>query len=467
MPKRRPFDDLTESIIAHILINPIDLTERNKYLPIAKKFGVVKERVRRIHRTMLKNKITDDGVITKENLKNGERIFRENLKNGSADVIKTTDKRITTLEELIKVCEIDTENWEITSYEITKWEVGRKDKNVIWKIKDGRVVEGDVNDSGKIYVEPLFRVAAKLSRRKADKDLGKQKDLVLKELFNKAPNFDILSQFHIFKESIESGIEEKNCLLEISIFDHHFGKLAHREETGEDYDLKIAVTRWNDAIKDLLSRVNVNKIQKILLPIGNDLFNVDNKNNTTTAFTPQDSDSRFAKVIRIVRKTLIETINNLSLLAPVDVVCIPGNHDTLSVLWLSEILDAYYHNNDLVTIDSSPKMRKYYKFGKTGIQFTHGNEEKHSELGLIFATEGKKMWYETDFHFCQLGHFHKTKKLEHVSVDEFQGFQVQTLPSLSGSDFWHIKRGYMSHKSAKAFLFHETQGLIGEFSHNL
>jgi hypothetical protein len=220
-------------------------------------------------------------------------------------------------------------------------------------------------------------------------------------------------------------------------------------------------------VKDLVSRVNINSVDKILLPIGNDLFQSDNKNDTTTAGTALDTDGRFFKMVKVVRRILVETIDSLVLHAPVDIVIVPGNHDYHSSLWIGEVLDAFYHNNPFVNIDIEPKGRKYYQYFKNGFQLTHGNEENHKDLGLLFASEAKKIWYDTEFHFCQLGHTHKSKKIEFVSSDEYQGFQIQVLPSLCGPDAWHTKKGYRSQKSCKSFLFHKNNGKIGEFTYNV
>jgi hypothetical protein len=169
-------------------------------------------------------------------------------------------------------------------------------------------------------------------------------------------------------------------------------------------------------------------------------------------------------MLKVARRIVVETIDELSLIAPVDVIVIPGNHDATVSLMLGEILDAFYHNNENVNINNSPRSRKYYEYGKTSIQFTHGNEESHHDLGLIFANEQPELWAKTKFRFCQLGHFHKNKKINYVSVDEFQGFQVQVLPTLSSPTAWADKKGYSSLKQAKAFLFDKKEGLIGEFT---
>lgn len=293
--------------------------------------------------------------------------------------------------------------------------------------------------------------------RKVDKDISLQKDVLIKELVD--------SIKPIALNKVDN--KDKVYAYEINIPDHHFGKMAWSEESGEDYDLKIAETRYTNAVENLMSLVDNSKIEKIIFPIGNDMLNIDSRKNETFAGTSQDSDSRFFKIVRAVKNILIKTINSLSVVAPVDVIVISGNHDPESMFMIGEILDAFYHNNKNVNINNQAVQRKYYKYGKCGFQYTHGNEEKHGDLGLIFATEQSKLWADTEFRFCKLGHYHKNKKMTYISIDEHQGFQVQILPSLSGSDAWHASKGYNSKKQAKAFLYHKEGGQIGEFTYNL
>ena len=293
--------------------------------------------------------------------------------------------------------------------------------------------------------------------RCTESDLLSQKAIILKELMTASKKC----------EFVYSSETNAKLAYEINIPDVHFGKLSWEEESGEDYDLKIAEKRYITAIQELLSNVSLSSIEKFIFPVGNDMINIDSRRNETYAGTPQDSDSRFYKIVKTVKNILINTINQLSSIAPVDVIIVSGNHDTETMFMIGEMLDAYYYNNEKVSVDNSAKQRKYYKYGVNGFQYTHGNEEKHSELGLIFATEEPNLWAETKFRMCKLGHFHKNKKTEYVSVDEHQGFQVQILPSLSGSDAWHKSKGYMSKKQAKGFLYHKEKGQIGEFTYTI
>ena len=301
--------------------------------------------------------------------------------------------------------------------------------------------------------------------RKVDNDLSLQKEELLKEIKSYIGSNQLLNSFGYFAQVLKEPKKKGNHLLEISIPDAHFGKLAHKEETGGDYDLKIASERYRLAIQNLLKTANLDEVTDILFPIGNDMFNVDNNQSMTTAGTPQDCDTRFHKMVRVVKELLINTITGLSALAKVHVVVVPGNHDMSTMFMVGEILDAWFHNNEDVVIDNSPMLRKYFQWGKCGFQYTHGNEEKHGDLGLIFATEKPKLWADTVHRVAKLGHFHKSKTINYTSVDSYQGFQVQILPSLSGSDFWHNKKGYMSQKQAKAFLYDKEYGEIANYTY--
>lgn len=419
---------LSEKIQEYLLQHPVDRSKSNCYDKAAKTFGVDTETIRRNWR-----RLRDSGLV--ENSQRNKVVEDMTTKSVEFD----TRDRITSLEDLIRICNIDTDEWTVVDWECTKWEVGAK------------------NSDDELEVKPLFRVKAKLKRRSLDSDLQKQKELIIKEMQAHSPTY----------KKIDYKKTDRGCLLEVALFDVHFGKLAHKNESGEDFDLKIAEKRFKTAVQELLSRVNLDMVEKILLPVGNDLIHVDNIINTTFNGTPQDSDTRFHKIFTTVKKVLIETIDMLSTIAPVDILVVPGNHDTTVTFLLGEVLDAWYSSNPNVWVNNSPKLRKYYKFGKNGFQFTHGDREKHIDLGLIFATEEPKLWASTKYRFCQLGHFHKQKKTNYVSVDTHQGFQIQIIPSLSGSDAWHTGKGYNSLKQAKAFLLDPEEGLIAEYTYTI
>jgi hypothetical protein len=333
----------------------------------------------------------------------------------------------------------------------------------------------DYNKDESNYIADLEDIVVKLARENADPksrlvrsmnvgpnpldySLELQKETILAEMRNASPS----------KSPYARRINPaKENLLELSMFDLHIGKLSWDKEVGEDYDIEIASQRFREAISVLLSRMNTSEIDRILLPIGNDMLNIDGKEGMTTAGTPQDSDSRFGKMFRAAKELIIDAVDHLLGIAPVDIVVVPGNHDELSMFTLGEVLDAWYHRTMEVNVYNSPKLRKYYQYGQNMLMFTHGNREKHADLGMIAATEMPIMWADTKYREVHVGHFHKNKVVQYVTVDEFQGFKVRILPSLSGTDAWHYSKGYMSAKAAKAFVWNKNEGLIAEYTYTV
>lgn len=435
--------EFSKKISDYLLSHPIDRTQKRPYTEAAEKFDVSEERIRCIWR-QLRNK---GNVETSVNYMHTDLPPTEPVisytygeSGNDANINQNTYQEVKSLDDLIAACSIDTDIWKIEDWECKRYNS--------WIKKDGD-----------IYNEPRYSVSAKLKRKTLGNNSEKQVKVLLEEL--KAA----LSEVHT-PTKIEYN-SEGGLLLELSSPDLHLGKLSWADESGEDYDIKIACERYKEAIYSIAGRAPLQNVERILLPIGNDMLTIDSKRNTTTAGTPQDSDSRFRKMLMVARDLLISVINNLLTIAPVDVVVVSGNHDYDSMFTIGMVLEAYYHSNPNVNIDNTPTQRKYYQFFNTGIQFTHGDEEKHNDLGLIFATENTKLWADTKYRFCQLGHFHKNKKLQYVSVDENQGFQIQIIPSLSGTDAWHNSKGYNSLKQAKGFLFAKEEGLIAEFNYTI
>lgn len=366
--------------------------------------------------------------------------YSENPQKGTASKTVETIEEVQTLDDLVRICKIDTNKWDITRY-------SQKSSN------------------GKYTVE------AYMSKKEISEE-EKLKASLLQEVIEYHEKKRLSEQIIDLSEKPDFKLEakakaRKNQLLELAIFDLHLGKLSWKGETGEDYDMSIAIQRYKDCIAELLSRTDLSKIDRILLPLGNDMIHIDNKFKTTTAGTPQDTDGRFAKIIRVAKRLMIDTIEELSAIAPVDVMIVPGNHDQTVMFTLGEILEAFFYGNEDVTIYNDPKLRKYYKYGQNMIMFTHGSEEKHADLGLIAATEAPSIWANTKYREVHLGHLHKSKSVKYTNVDEYQGFKIRIINSLSGTDAWHYSKGYMSLKGAEAFIWDAEKGLITNHFYNL
>jgi predicted phosphodiesterase len=199
-------------------------------------------------------------------------------------------------------------------------------------------------------------------------------------------------------------------------------------------------------------------LERILLPLGNDFYNVDNTTGTTTKGTRQDEDGRWQKSFVRGKVMTLQAIEELSAIAPVDVVMVPGNHDTERLFYLGEVLSAYFARSKRVSVNNEPTKRKYFRYGHNLIGFTHGNEERKSNLPLIMASEMAQDWSETTYREWHTGHFHSKTENHFQPVKERIGVRERIIPSLTPADAWHKGMGYQGLRAAEAYVWRKSGG---------
>ncbi len=388
---------------------------------------------------------------------NGKEQVTYDQKGNIATIVWNSDEsypknHIKTLEELLAYCKVDTDVWKVSQYRINKWDV------TAWTDGYARTVQN-------------FQVKANLIR-----NIEVLKEKLIGEIFlNMIKNY---SAPIIDWDLIKQNLKEENNLLEISIFDLHMGKLAWGGETGENYDTKIARTRFLNAIQDLLQIANKFSYSRILFPVGNDFFNSDTIFNTTTQGTQQDEDLRWQKTFNIGVRLLVDAINMLKQTGrPIDVIVIPGNHDFERSFYMGKFLEAWFNDDPVVCINTGASPRKYYRFGKVLLGFTHGSEEKEGSLPMIMANdiESKPMWSETIYHEFHVGHIHRKRDVKYSAIldkirtlDEDLGVTVRYLSSLTGTEEWHHKKGFVGAiKAADGFIWNYEKGLRAHINSNL
>jgi hypothetical protein len=349
--------------------------------------------------------------------------------NGDTQVLTTRSGRIRTLDDALTFAEVDRAVWEVERYTVNSWEMGFKDAD------------------GNADALPVHQVKVWL-RRKASAPLVDALDAIYGRIASVAPAYP----------PVVYTVPRDPHMLEVSLFDVHLGKLAWHRETGDDYDLDIAEAIYERAIADLLCKASPFSIDRIVFPVGQDLLHIDNTDKATSNGTVQDVDGRLAKIIEVAQMAVVRGIDRLREVAPVEVVPVPGNHDAISIFHLARFLWAYYRNCPGVTVDVEPRSRKYVAYGCNLIGYTHGDQERAASLPAIMATEVPQLWAATQYHEWHLGHYHKKRETQFVSVDTHDGVTVRVLPSLSGRDEWHYSKGYTSNRLAEAYLWSHATG---------
>lgn len=241
-------------------------------------------------------------------------------------------------------------------------------------------------------------------------------------------------------------------LLVISISDLHMNLRASVLTTGNEYNCKIAEDIFYKTLTDILTRVSCYKFKKIIFTIGGDMMNADNLSNTTKKGTPQDCDKHLYDAYENLLRMTITAIDNLTAYAPVDVIHIPGNHDETVGWQFAKVIEAYYHDSEYVTVDSSPQFRKYYTFGNTLFMFAHDADVK--KLPKIIPDECRDIWSQIKYTDVFLQHLHSEQVLS-----EDHNMRIQRLPTISASSEWSAQNGYSSKRQCKSFIYDYEDGL--------
>ena len=241
---------------------------------------------------------------------------------------------------------------------------------------------------------------------------------------------------------------------EISLPDFHYGKIGGMSQEQANLD-------FLNTIKELHRKAEGLNIERFILPIGNDGLNSEGYSRATTKGTPQHDAEEWQETFRGYWRLLVTAIDYLSAFAPVDVIVVQGNHDFERMFYIGEVIESWYRDFSPVTVNNSYEPRKYYRYGKNMLMFTHGDKEKPAEMPLIMATEQPMMFSECLYREVHCGHQHRE------IVNTYQGIKVRFLPSICTNDAWHKAMGYDSPREAQAYIWNKEKGCEGYLQVNL
>ena len=228
--------------------------------------------------------------------------------------------------------------------------------------------------------------------------------------------------------------------------DFHWGKRGDVFECGDLYDRPTARERLFSSTEKVLADITKHgKPEKIIIGIGSDFFNADTYNGTTTAGTPQDNDGNMSDILTTGCELMTDYIDLLRQISPIQMVLMAGNHDQLLSVSLHLYLQAWYKNCEEVTTIKSAQHRQYLVYDNNLLCFHHGDGvSKTSDLARLASIEAQEAWGKCDHKMVFTGHLH------HEKIEEDRGFTRYQLPSLSGEDRWHAKKGYTGNRKVIA-----------------
>jgi len=263
------------------------------------------------------------------------------------------------------------------------------------------------------------------------------------------------------KKTKAPKIVNKDCMAVYNIGDAHIGMLAHRDESGDDFDLKIAESDLIGVMQRLVAASPPSETA-VIIDVG-DFFHADNQSNETSGSKNKlDVDGRWHKVLKVGLNVMVQLVREaLKKHNKVIVKNIQGNHNEHSATFLAAYTAAKFENEPRVEVDELPSLFWYYQFGKVLLGSTHGHTVKPQDLGEIMACDCEDIWSSTRHRYWYTGHVH------HDQVKEYRTYKFESFRTLAAKDAWHAGSGYRSGRDMKCIVHHREYGEIQRHTVNL
>ena len=349
-------------------------------------------------------------------------------------LIETEGKDIRTAEQAMEFTGTDPDEWNIRKKVVNFWDMGDH-RN--WQVK--------------VFLDPKDTLSA---------------EAAIERLIERIPKFKYSKHA---PRAITKGNNSGNLGL-LCNFDAHLGKLAWSIETGQgDYDLPIAVDEFNHVTDANLNKMRMFKPEKIIFILGQDMLHFENLEGVTPkGRNILDTDGRLAKLQDVAIDVCINNILKCRALAPVEVILVQGNHDQTSSLWLSKVLRAWFRNDEHVTIDCEPRLRKARLWGNTFLGFAHKiMPTKIPAAHAEFSTgrDTKEMWGKAEYREILFGDQHKKMQWKIGSQVTHGATLFRQLTALSKIDYWHYENLFTDAvPGGEAFVYSKDHGCIAQFT---
>lgn len=243
-----------------------------------------------------------------------------------------------------------------------------------------------------------------------------------------------------------------------TVSDFHLGMLAWADESGDDWDMKIAedlFSRWFDAAFQKAPDAGTGVINLL-----GDLAHFD----SLVAVTPAsghalDADTRYQKLVRYMIR-MVRRVVDMALVKHKNVrlLIVQGNHDESGMIWLAEMFSTLYDNEPRVFVDTSPDVYKMVQHGKTTLFFHHGHKARFDAIEPVMIAKFRKAFGESVYSYAHVGHLH------HQKIVESRNMIVEQHRTLAAKDAYASRGGWMSGRSANVITYSAEYGEVARLT---
>lgn len=243
-----------------------------------------------------------------------------------------------------------------------------------------------------------------------------------------------------------------------TVSDFHLGMLSWADETGDDWDMKIAedlFSRWFDAAFQQAPSAGVGVINLL-----GDLAHFDSLDAVTPASGHVlDADTRYQKLVRTMIRMVRRVVDMALVKHPVvKLLIVQGNHDESGMIWLAEMFSALYDNEPRVFVDTSADVYKMVQHGKTTLFFHHGHKARFDAIEPIMIAKFRKAFGDSEYSYAHVGHLH------HQKLVESRNMIVEQHRTLAAKDAYASRGGWMSGRSANVITYSAEYGEVGRLT---
>lgn len=243
-----------------------------------------------------------------------------------------------------------------------------------------------------------------------------------------------------------------------TVSDFHLGMLAWADESGDDWDMKIAedlFSRWFDAAFQKAPDAGTGVINLL-----GDLAHFDSLDAVTPASGHVlDADTRYQKLVRYMIR-MVRRVVDMALVKhkTVRLLIVQGNHDESGMIWLAEMFSTLYDNEPRVFVDTSPDVYKMAQHGKTTLFFHHGHKARFDAIEPVMIAKFRKAFGESVYSYAHVGHLH------HQKIVESRNMIVEQHRTLAAKDAYASRGGWMSGRSANVITYSAEYGEVARLT---
>lgn len=385
-----------------------------------------------------------------------EPVFGVDLENDKIDTIRyKINQKINDDKFLLEYVGLDPFVNTVESRKFGSWTTVVKEKDAMG-IEQARLI---ANQKLEIVIKRVKNSVATPTRE----DLENFLDKYLKE--RGITPFDLFENNYRKHNNSEEKMLDEDLVMVCPGIELHLGKLATLADH-EDFSTKHALWRLIKVAKEIVKFQEMVKAKTLVMGIGNDSYNSDTIEGSTSSGTPQDNDSRYKESYisgKVGTMSLLETIKIL--FNKVILQLQMGNHDEKTIFSMF----THFHDLYRLTKDSIVEVPFTYQdaryttcreFGKNLFIFSHGNAPKGKFLSDKVMAEAAEQQFPEEYRrakqvYIFAGHVHTD------SENNFLNGKVTVLrhASLSGTDAWHANNLYIGQRQGHSvYVFHKDTG---------